>query len=272
MPPGWPNADAHRRRSRLKMWLGLGAIGLTAAYLVIATQLADGYSLSLLYGEESPPHSAGADQPLGSASGLLASSEQYKFLMTQRRSEAPVTFDPCRPIEYVVRSEGGPTNGLDVIQRAVADTSEATGLVFRYVGPTDESPAPPRSHYQPDRYGDKWAPVLIAWSGPTETDALAGNVTGVTFQKPTVADNRLYYVSGTIALDADDLAAAGGSVPPERVLPTIRHELAHLVGLGHIQDPSQLMNPHGNRFLETFNDGDLTGLQQLGQGKCSDNL
>ena len=254
------------------MWLGLGAIALTAGYLVIATQLADGYSLSLLYGQDSPPHSAGADQPLGSASGLLASSQQYKFLMTQRRSEAPVTFDPCRPIEYVVRSEGGPTNGLDVIQRAVADTSDATGLVFRYVGTTDESPAPPRSHYQPDRYGDKWAPVLIAWSGPTETDALAGNVTGVTFQEPTVADNRLYYVSGTIALDADDLAAAGGSVPPERVLPTIRHELAHLVGLGHIQDPSQLMNPHGNRFLETFNDGDLTGLQQLGQGKCSDNL
>ena len=254
------------------MWLGLGAISLTATYLVIATQIADGYSLSLLYGEIHPSSSTGANQPLGGTGGPLTSSERYKFLLTQRRSEAPVTFDPCRTIEYVVRGDGGPTNGLELIQRAVADTSEATGLAFQYVGTTDESPAPPRSHYQPERYGDKWAPVLIAWSGPTETTALAGDVTGVTFQEPTVADNRLYYVSGTIALDADDLAAAGGSVPPERVLPTIRHELAHLVGLTHVQDPSQLMNPHGNRFLKTFSDGDLTGLQQLGQGKCSDDL
>jgi hypothetical protein len=254
------------------MWIGLGAIALTVTYLVIATQFADGYSLSLIYDEVGPASSAGADQPLGSSGGPSASSEQYRFLLTQRRSDEPVTFDPCRTIEYVVRDDGGPTNGLELIQQAVADTSEASGLAFEYVGETDESPAPPRSHYQPERYGDKWAPVLIAWSGPTETTALAGDVTGVTFQKPTVADNRLYYVSGTIALDADDLAAAGGSVPPERVLPTIRHELAHLVGLAHVQDPSQLMNPHGNRFLETFSDGDLTGLQLLGQGKCSADL
>jgi len=264
--------ESYRRRSRLKMWLGLAAIAATALFLVVASRLADGYSLSLVYGEDSPADSQGAGQPLGRPGELGETSDQYKFLMTQRKSSAPVTWDPCRVIHYVIRTEGGPANGLELIETAIADTSAATGLAFQYDGSTSEAPADRRQNYQPERYGDQWAPVLFAWSNPEEAPDLAGNVAGYTTQRPTPADNRLFFVSGSVVLDADQLAAAGGSVPADRVLPTLRHELGHLVGLDHINDPGQLMHPSGNGRIGTFNDGDLTGLNKLGQGPCSDEL
>ena len=33
--------------------------------------------------------------------------------------------------------------------------------------------------FQPDRYGDQWAPVLIAWTDESVITDLAGDVAGV---------------------------------------------------------------------------------------------
>lgn len=45
------------------------------------------------------------------------------------------------------------------------------------------------------------------------------------------------------------------------------HELAHVVGLDHVDDPTQLMNPEGTGVTE-FAAGDLAGLAVLGGGQC----
>ena len=66
-----------------------------------------------------------------------------------------MTYDPCRPIRYVVRPDNAPTNGLQLIQQAVAQVSDATGLEFVYEGPTTEGPGE-RRPYQPGRYGERW--------------------------------------------------------------------------------------------------------------------
>ncbi len=46
------------------------------------------------------------------------------------------------------------------------------------------------------------------------------------------------------------------------------HELAHLVGLDHVDDDSQLLHPETVRGVTDYAAGDLTGLSRLGQGPC----
>ena len=49
----------------------------------------------------------------------------------------------------------------------------------------------------------------------------------------------------------------------------VLHELGHLVGLAHVHDRSQVMNPTVGRGAPShFAAGDLTGLAELGTGPC----
>jgi len=47
----------------------------------------------------------------------------------------------------------------------------------------------------------------------------------------------------------------------------IQHELAHLVGLAHIDRPAELMFPETSQQRD-FGPGDLTGLATMGAGTC----
>lgn len=58
----------------------------------------------------------------------------------------------------------------------------------------------------------------------------------------------------------------------DRASGVIKHELAHLVGLGHVHDTGQLMNAESTAGAWTYQDGDLAGLAVLGQGKCRPGL
>jgi hypothetical protein len=201
----------------------------------------------------------------------------FTFTTTQPGSSEPVAFDPCRPIRYVVRPVGAPPDGNDLLSEALERITEATGLEFVDAGTTDEVPvsgSPGRANFQPDRYGDEWAPVLIAWSTPAEYAGLAGPVIGETSTRPVdVADDQQVLVSGQVTLDAQQIGdvirfAGGRSV----ALAVITHELGHLVGLGHVTDPHQLMYPSAQPLVTDFGPGDLTGLAALGNGRCFDNL
>lgn len=48
----------------------------------------------------------------------------------------------------------------------------------------------------------------------------------------------------------------------------VKHELAHVVGLGHVGDSTQLMAASASVEVSDFSAGDLTGLAMLGSGKC----
>ena len=76
------------------------------------------------------------------------------------------------------------------------------------------------------------------------------------------------YVTGSVELDGPQLAEiAAGFEGLSGVRAVIAHELGHLVGLDHVDDPTQLMYP-STGLATSFADGDLTGLARLGQGEC----
>jgi hypothetical protein len=196
-------------------------------------------------------------------------STSFAFLRTVSGGK-PVTWSPCDPVEYVVRRDGVTDSDRVLLAAAFTELALRTGLTFRDAGWTDEAPRQQRPAYQPERYGKRWAPVLVAWSTPAESAGLDGGIAGI--GGPTswgLHPNQQRYVSGIVVLDGPQLAElARERQGAQGVRNVLLHELGHLAGLGHVNDPTQLMNPQTSRDLAGYSDGDLHGLSLLGRGAC----
>jgi hypothetical protein len=215
-----------------------------------------------------------APKPLGEPPAPPAGGGPHAFAATQVDGVTPVAYDPCRPVHYVLRPDAAPPGAEELVHDAVARISEVTGLRFVFDGPTDEVPAEQRAVFQPDRYGDRWAPVLIAWRTEAEDPRLAGDFVGVGGSAAvSLGDGPRVYVTGTVVLDADQLPPVldrpGGAAGVRAV---VLHELAHLVGLDHVDDETQLLHPRTRGERTEFGSGDLTGLAALGRGACVPDL
>jgi hypothetical protein len=199
-------------------------------------------------------------------------SQGPPYLFLDRTEQGtPTRWNPCDPIHYVVNTDLAPPGSIEDVFEAVRRTSAATGIPFDFEGTTDEEATIDRPAYQPDRYGDRWAPVLIAWVDPDDSD--------IPFQRedrvaagvavPVIPSTRIedLYVSGWVAINADDPNTPGFSFPGQQG-PVILHELGHLMGLGHVRTVGELMHPEGGGVVD-FGPGDLDGLRQLGaEGGC----
>jgi hypothetical protein len=171
--------------------------------------------------------------------------------------------------------EGAPAYGQETLEWAFGRLSRATGLQFVYEGTTDEAPSPTRQAYQPQRYGYRWAPLLVAWSWPPEMPELEGPAAGLAgpLSVPSSAAGGRVAVSGQAVLDAPQINAIAADPAATAILrAVVLHELAHVVGLDHVDDPTQLMYPSTSPYVTDLQAGDLTGLDRLGRGRCAPDL
>ena len=151
----------------------------------------------------------------------------------------------------------------------------ATGLQFVDDGATNEAPSNQRHAYQPDRYGDRWAPVLLAWLTPKEQPDFAGFTVGEAGSQYVQAGSSpgRFLVTGTVELDAvwfrNQIARNPTGTQTRAVL---LHEFGHLLGLAHAADPSQIMFAQERPEVSEFGSGDLAGLAVLGRGSCAPQL
>lgn len=210
-------------------------------------------------------------EPLGTPAPAPEGNGGYRFMRTQDdRSQRPVAFDPCRKLHYVIRPDNAPGVGMVILRDALLELSRVTGLALVDDGLTAEMPADNRPERDVARYGDRWSPVLIAWSDPKESPDLAGYISGFAGGNPTHsgAPGSLRYVTGQVVLDAPDfrriLSRPGGRTDARGI---ILHELGHLAGLNHVADRRQLMFSESGHRGE-YGDGDLRGLNALGRGTC----
>ena len=228
-----------RRRSRV-----VGGIAIVVAGLAIASVAAS---------------------PLISVWQNRHRSHEFRYLATENGS--PLRWNPCQPIHYVVNLGAAPPGSLGDVQRAVLEVSGDTGISFVYDGLTDEIPNGERKAFQPARYGDRWAPVLIGWVDPRTNDLgfnrgdrVAAGVASPLFPSRT---DRSIFVSGFVAINASDPNPPGFSTPGDQG-PVLLHELAHVIGLGHVPEQGELMQPSGGGLTD-YGPGDLAGLHALGR-------
>lgn len=179
----------------------------------------------------------------------------------------PVRWNPCAPIRWTANLSGAPAGGLDVLKAAVARVGTFTGTRWVYVGPSRTVPS---SAALAQRPATTYPPVLIGWTDGTKSDLLRGQRREVLGMASTrwfgvrLSDGRKVAAlrTGVIALDRTDRLPLRGTHSWQTV---VRHELGHVMGLGHTAASRQLMATVLPRGIGDFQPGDRAGLTRLGR-------
>jgi hypothetical protein len=206
----------------------------------------------------------------GSISGAPGTAAGTFAFLSKDDDGRPLRFDPCEPVRYTINPNGAPQGAIADVHEAFRRVGLQTGLTFDYVGPTTESHVriggSERSSYQPNRYGDAWAPVLVSFATEDQEPVLAGNVLGYggsTSYWTSSSDPA--YVTGEIVLDRDLGLVRPGFGPGMTRGNLVQHELGHVIGLDHVADRSELMYASiSGQSPDGYGPGDLAGLSQLG--------
>ncbi|WP_157432403.1 matrixin family metalloprotease [Aeromicrobium sp. Root472D3] len=252
------DADAGRRRAAV----AVAALVVLLGALSVASMLDDGAA-----GGAFPdrPDDA-ASTPLGVPAARAGDDGQYRLIATQPDGDEPVTYDPCAPIHLVVDPRTIVEGGMRLLDQALDEVSEASGLQFVVDGTTDETAPDDETVRSPD---GGWLPVTVTWSDPVASPKLKGSVAGFAGSSSVERDGRRWFVTGTVVLDGPQLARIlDGRRGRASVRSVIMHELGHLVGLDHVDAPGQLMQPEGDETLTRWGAGDLAGLAAVGSGAC----
>jgi hypothetical protein len=168
-------------------------------------------------------------------------SPAYALTTTNR---GVVRWNPCEEIPWYYNPAGAPAGAtVEFFAAGMAHLGEVTGFAFRYAGITSESPL---SYTTPG--------IVLGW------DALPSFALGI-------GGGNIRLVGGTVRRTTGGLALNNVLSEPFGWIagwgPVLLHELGHVMGLEHVDDPEQLMYP-SRSYVTGFAAGDRAGLWAIG--------
>jgi hypothetical protein len=196
----------------------------------------------------------------------------YSFLFTTPDGCRPVRFNPCAPIHFIINPADAPARGVEDVREGFRRIAQAAGYTFVDDGLTDADRFNfGRQAYDPARYGERWAPIVVSWgrlgSQGRNDVVIAGMGNG------QVVDGAI--VTGMLNLNADARIDASRETPiPDgygegiswgRV---ILHELGHVFGLGHVESKNAIMHEallEQTRSVTQYGVGDIQAWRQIGR-------
>jgi hypothetical protein len=200
-----------------------------------------------------------------------SSGDRYDYsFLAMTADGSPYRWDPCTPIRYQVDLRGQPRDALRDVLGAIALTTEASGLRFEYAGLVEGSSPREIVRYMkftaPTAEGTLgWSPLLFTFASERELARIGGkDVIARAYPVVSIYD-RDQIVSGMIVVN-DDVVLGPGFASTRSLGPVLEHELGHILGLAHADQPFQLM--FATPVTPRWNDGDRTGLRRLGSGSC----
>jgi hypothetical protein len=160
------------------------------------------------------------------------------FTIAERAADgSPVRW--CASVHVVVNPAGGPPDALAAVDGA---TAAAPTAAWPQVG----------------------RPVLVAWGPPGTGPLGAAGESGAT-TRAWVGDR---YVSALVVHNSEHVNLMRSGYGADRTVALLEHELGHVLGLGHVDDPTQVMFDQVGS-VGSLGAGDRAGLAAIGKaGDC----
>lgn len=208
------------------------------------------------------------------AAAATASTRGYRYMHGPKNGLNPARWNKCEPIVYRINTRGMPARFDRDISGAFQRLSAATGIRFTKGADIRLTPYASDTWYERLPLGHGSNTIVIGFATDTQVPILTGNA--VAYGGPIVdiyetQDPEI--VAGGVIVERNLPFAHGfgtGSTP--RFGTMLLHELGHVMNLGHVNDPAQLMHPtlRPDRAGE-FGTGDLAGLRRLANLPCLNN-